>query len=210
VTQTQKELVVQAFALSGNKSQVVRDIGLSRPTVIKILREAETNRELQKARTTALESLAGRVHGKTIEIMDSIGPQDLESGLELHRNTEGKVTRAVHWGPSLMQKVTSAAILTDKIKIIEETKAAINADTGNGDPGSLPLPGSVQESLRLLGRRIKRIRAFDIQFESKQPELSQKIQDTVAAAAVHPDVEDADYEEITMDSFDNPTSAGDS
>ena len=208
VTQTQRELVVQAYAMTGNKSQVVRDIGLSRPTVIKILKEAETNRELQKARTRALESLAGQVHGKTVEIMNSIGPQDLESGLELFRNDDGQVIRKVTWGPSLLQKITSAAILTDKIKIIEETKAAINADSGSDNIGGLPLPSSVQESLRLLGRRIKRIKAFDIQFEANQPELSQKLQDTVAAAAIHPEVEEADYEEITMDSFDNPTQAG--
>ena len=210
VTQTQRELVVQAYALTGNKSQVVRDIGLSRPTVIKILKEAETNKELQKARTRALDSLAGQVHGKTTEILDSIGPQDLESGLQLRRNAEGEVIGKVAWGPSLLQKVTAAAILTDKVKVVEETKAAINADAGAGGDIGLPLPSTVQESLRMLGRKVKRIKAFDIQFESNQPEMTQRIQDTIAEAEVHPEVEEADYEELTMDSFDNPTQAGES
>lgn len=208
ITTTQKELVVQAFALTGNKSQVCRDLNLSRPSVIKILKEAETNKELQKARTRALDALAGQVHGKTNEIINSISPVDLESGLQLRRNAEGEVVGKVAWGPSLLQKVTAAAILTDKIKIIEETKAAINADAGSGHDGGMPLPGTVQESLRLLGRKVKRIKAFDIQFEANQPDMSQRIQDTVAEAEVHPDIQEADYEELSLDSFDNPSKAG--
>ena len=204
ITEHQKELVVQAFALTGNKSQVCRDLNLSRPTVMKILKAAETNKELQVARKRALDELAGQVHGKTVEIMESIGPQDLESGLQLHKNEAGLVTRAVHWGPSLMQKVTSAAILTDKLRVIEETKAAIMADAGT-EQGGLPLPGTVQESLKLLGAKLKRIRILDLQFDSKQPELTERLQDVTAEAALHPDVEDADFEEITMDDFDNPT-----
>ena len=208
ITTTQKELVVQAFALTGNKSQVCRDLNLSRPSVIKILKEAETNKELQKARTRALDALAGQVHGKTNEIINSISPVDLESGLQLRRNADGEVVDKVAWGPSLLQKVTAAAILTDKIKIIEETKAAINADAGSGHDCGMPLPGTVQESLRLLGRKVKRIKAFDIQFEANQPDMSQRIQDTVAEAEVHPDIQEADYEELSLDSFDNPSKAG--
>jgi len=203
ISDHQKELVVQAFALTGNKSQVCRDLNFSRPTVIKILKEAETNRELQKARSRALEGLAGQVHGKTTEILESITPSDLESGRELFRNDEGQVIRKVEWGPSLLQKVTAAAILTDKVRVIEETKKVLEVDPGAGQTG-LPLPGTVQASLKLLGAKIKRIKAFDIQFESKQPELSERLQATVAAAEAHPEIEDADYEDISMDSFDNP------
>lgn len=203
ISDHQKELVVQAFALTGNKSQVCRDLNFSRPTVIKILKEAETNRELQKARSRALDGLAGQVHGKTTEILESITPGDLESGRELFRNDEGQVIRKVEWGPSLLQKVTAAAILTDKARVIEETKKVLEVDPGAGQTG-LPLPGTVQASLKMLGAKIKRIKAFDIQFETKQPELSERLQATVAAAEAHPEIEDADYEDISMDSFDNP------
>lgn len=203
ISDHQKELVVQAFALTGNKSQVCRDLNFSRPTVIKILKEAETNRELQKARSRALEGLAGQVHGKTTEILESITPSDLESGRELFRNDDGQVIRKVEWGPSLLQKVTAAAILTDKVRVIEETKKVLEVDPGASQTG-LPLPGTVQASLKMLGAKIKRIKAFDIQFETKQPELSERLQATVAAAEAHPEIEDADYEDISMDSFDNP------
>ena len=202
-----KELCVQAYALSGNKSQVARDLNLSRPSVVKIIRESETNRELQKARKRALDDMAGQVHGKATEIIESIAPVDLESGRELRRNGEGQVIGKVEWGPSLLQKVTAAAILTDKIKIIEETKQALLADNESGQ-GGLPLPSSVQESLRLLGAKIKRIKVLDVQFESKQPELTERLQDTVAAAEAHPDIEEADYEEIQFDDFDNPGGSG--
>lgn len=203
ISQAKKEMIVQVFAICGNKAQTARELGISQPTVYKTLKEAETNRELQKARTRALDELAGQVHGKTVEIMESISPTDLESGRELIRNEEGQVVRKVEWGPSLLQKVTAAAILTDKCKVIEETKAAIAQDASTGE-GGMPLPGTVQESLRQLGQRIKRLRVLDVQFDAKQPELTQKLQDTVAAAEVHPDCEEADYEEIKLDDFDNP------
>lgn len=203
ITDHQKELVVQAFALTGNKSQVGRDLHLSRPTVMKILREAESNRELQKARSRALEGLAGQVHGKTTEILESITPSDLESGRELFRNEDGQVIRKVEWGPSLLQKVTAAAILTDKVRVIEETKKVLEVDPGASQTG-LPLPGTIQASLQLLSAKIKRIKVLDIQFESKQPELSERLQATVAAAELHPEVDEADYEEISLSDFDNP------
>ena len=161
---------------------------------------------MQVARKRALDELAGQVHGKTHEILESISPSDLESGRQLFHDEEGRVTRKVEWGPSLLQKVTAAAILTDKVKVIEETKAVLEADPGAGQTG-LPLPGTVQESLRLLGAKLKRIRVLDVQFDSKQPELSERLQNTVTEAALHPEVENADYEEIskpiTMDDFDN-------
>jgi len=206
LSQTKKEMIVQVFALTGNKSRTAQELGVSRPSVLKVLKEAETNKELQVARKRALDELAGQVHGKTHEILESISPSDLESGRQLFHDEEGRVTRKVEWGPSLLQKVTAAAILTDKVKVIEETKAVLEADPGAGQTG-LPLPGTVQESLRLLGAKLKRIRVLDVQFDSKQPELSERLQNTVTEAALHPEVENADYEEIskpiTMDDFDN-------
>jgi hypothetical protein len=143
------------------------------------------------------------VHGKTHEILESVGPADLESGREFRYDSDGNMIGKVEWGPSLMQKVTAAAILTDKLKAIEETKQAITAD-GGMDQNGLPLPSTVQESLQLLGRKIKRLRMLDVQFDDKQPDLSQRIQDQVAAAEAHPDVDEADYEEIKLSDFDNP------
>lgn len=202
LTNADKELIVQAYAITGNKSQVVRMTSFSRPTVQKVLREAESNKELQKARTRALEDLAGQVHGKTNEILESIGPEDLESGRQLRYNAEGEVVGKVEWGPSLMQKVTAAAILTDKLKAVQETKQIIAAE-GGADQAGLPLPGTVQESLRLLGNKVKRLRMLDVQFEDKQPDLTERIQAQVAAAEAHPDVDEADYEEIRLEDFDN-------
>ena len=203
LTPADEELIVQTFALCGNKSQVARRLNFSRPTVAKVLKKAETNRELQVARGRALDELAGQVHGKTVEILESISPADLESGRELIRNDEGQVVRKVEWGPSLLQKVTAAAILTDKTKVIEETKTALEADAA-GDPNALPLPGTVQGALKQLGQRLKRLRILDVQFDSKQPELTEKLQDAVAAAEAHPEIDEADYEEIKLDDFDNP------
>lgn len=207
LTNADKEVIIQAYAVTGNKSAVERITSYSRPTIVKVIKEAETNRELQKARQRALDSLAGQVHGKAVEVIDSIAPSDLESGRELIRNDEGQVVRKVEWGPSLLQKVTAAAILTDKVKIIAETKRAIAADNDSG-AHNMPSPSTVQEALRTIGNKVARIRALDIQFQDKQPELSQRLQDAVTAAQVHPDIEEADYREISPEDFYEQSESG--
>ncbi len=208
MTPVEIEMVVQAYALTGNKAKVARDLSCSPSTVAKIIKEATLNKDLQAARTNTLNDLAGRVHGKTIDILESITPSDMESGRQLRRNANGEIIGKTEWGPSLLQKVTAAAILTDKTKIIEETKAALNADQAGGEQG-LMLPSTVQSALRMLGSKISRIKGFEIQFEDKHQDLTQRIQDTVAAAEASPHVEEADYEEISLDDFDG-NSAGES
>lgn len=202
LSQLQKEMIVQAYALCGNKAQVQREMGCSYQTVVNVIKAAETDRSLQAARKSALNDVAGKVHAKTEEILDSITEQDMESGLikQYDPKDPDKLVAVKAYGPSLMQKVTSAAILTDKIKIIEETKIAMSADHA-ADPNRMPLPEDVQGSLRLLGQKIKGLRILDVQFADKHDDVAQKVQDVAHAASLHPDIEDADFEELD---FDNP------
>ena len=200
LTQTQKEMIVQTFAFTGNKSEVVRATGYSYPTVLKVIQEAESNKELQKARLSALEDVAGRVHGKTTDILDSIGPEDYEFGLIKKFNDDGELISAKSYGPSLMQKVTSAAILTDKLKVIEETKNAILSDGGDTS-GAMPLPGDLQGALKMLGEKVKSLRILDVQFADNNPEAADKVQEVAHKASLNDNLEDADYEDLD---FDNP------
>ena len=202
LTQLQKEMIVQSFALCGNKSQVAREMGCSQGTVQRVVKEATLNRDLQAARTAALEDVAGQLHGKTVEVINSITPEDMESGLikKFAKDDPKKLVSVRAYGPSLLQKVTSAAILTDKLKVVEETKRAILADSGDGHQG-LPLPGTIQESLRLVGAKIKRLRILDVQFDNKHEDTANKVQEVAHAASLNDNVEDADIEDID---WDNP------
>ena len=204
VSQLQKEMIVQAYALCGNKSQVAREMSCAINTVNKVLKQAETDKSLQKARVSALEDVAGQVHGKTREIIESIGATDLESGLiktYADKDNPDRLTSVKAYGPSLLQKVTSAAILTDKLKVIEETKRAIMEDNESGPGDQMLLPSTVQDSLRLLGKKIKSLKMIDVQFADKHEDTVSKVQEVAQKAELHKDIEEADYEELD---FDNP------
>jgi len=200
LTQLQREMIVQTYAITGNQAEVARQMHISTQSVAKVLKEAESDLALQKARTRALDEVAGRVHGKAVEIIDSISPDDIESGLIKKYDDEGNLVSAKGYGPSLMQKVTSAAILTDKLKVIEETKKAIAQDH-EGDPTKMPLPGDMQAALKQIGERVQRLRILDVQFAEHQPEIAQKVQEVAHKASLNEDIVDADYEELD---FDNP------
>lgn len=201
LTALQKESIVQTYALSGNKREVARQLGVSYPTVLRVLKEAENDTQLQKARARAMEDLAGKVQAKTNEVLESITPEDMESGLIKKYDDDGNLVSVRGYGPSLMQKVTSAAILTDKMKVIQETKQVLEADRSQ-DPHALPLPGDVQAAIRQIGERVKRLQILDIQFADKNPEVTTKLQDIAARASLDERIEDADFQELD---FDNPT-----
>jgi hypothetical protein len=135
-----------------------------------------------------------------VEILDSIGPDDIESGLIKKYDDEGNLVSAKGYGPSLMQKVTSAAILTDKLKVIEETKQAINKDHGQ-DAMALPMPQDIESALLAIGDKVKRLRIMDVQFQDKAPELAAKVQDAAHRASLNEQIDEAVYEELD---FDNP------
>lgn len=203
LTQFQKEMIVQAYALCGNKSQVAREIGCSANTVHNVIREAESNRALQQARARALDDVAGQLHGKAVEVIASITPEDMESGLikKFDEADPDKLVAVKAYGPSLLQKVTSAAILTDKLKVVQDTKAALTADQSGGDPLKLPMPEDVQGALRMLGTKIKRLRVLDVQFDRNNEEVASKVQEVAHKASLNEHVEEADYEDLD---FDNP------
>jgi len=203
LTQLQREMIIQAYALCGNKSQVSREMGCSASTVNNVIRDAQLDRSLQQARTGALEDVAGKLHGKTTEIMDSITPEDMESGLIKKHDDDGKLISVKAYGPSLLQKVTSVAILTDKLKVVEDTKQALIGDTSQ-DPLSMPAPENVQQALKQLGVKIKSLRMIDIQFDRNNAEVAQKVQDIAAAAELNKNVDEADYEDLQPIDFDNP------
>jgi len=194
----QEEMIVQAYAVSGNKSEVARNMRMTVPTITKVLRKADSDIHLQKIRSHALEEIRGKVHGKAVEIIDSISPEDIESGLIKVHDDSGELVSVKSYGPSLMQKVTSAAILTDKLKVITETRQAMEQDR-ESDPASLPLPGDIESALQAIGEKVKRLRVLDVQFHDKNPELAERVQDAAHRASLNQEIEEASYEELDFD-----------
>lgn len=198
--QFQEEMIVQAYAMCGNKSEVSRKLNLSLPTIHKVLKKAEIDPVLRQARADTLARLGGKVYEKTNEILESITPDDLESGQIKKYDAEGNLESVKSYGPSLMQKVTSAAILTDKLRVLQDAKKALLED-GGAQPGAMPLPNNIEDALRLISEKVKRLRVIDVQLHDKVPDLTTKVHDMATRAALERGIEDAEFEVLD---FDNP------
>lgn len=196
------EEILQLFAVTGNKTEVARKMGITRQTVANHVRRAEEEGRLAKVRERALTELAGRVHGKALQVLDSITPADMESGRLPIRDRDGNLVGYRQYGPSLMQKVTSAAILTDKIKVLQDCRQDLE-NAANTGVAALPIPENVQDALGQIKQRISRLRILDLQFENKNPETASKLQDIAAQAGLQDEAIPADFEELD---FDNPAS----
>jgi aminoglycoside phosphotransferase len=182
LTEIQRETILQVYAITGNKSETARQLGVSESTVYKLIKEAsKAPAALREARAQATEELAGRVHAKAEMVLDSITPADLETGRIEQYDEHGNLTNIKLWGPTLLQKVTSVAVLTDKTKVLSELREGLRATHDIG-ANSMPLPQDVDTALRQIAQKVKRLRLLDVQFEDNPaapPDLTQKLQDAV-------------------------------
>lgn len=187
LTEIQRETVLQVYAVTGNKSETARQLGVSESTVYKLIKEAsKAPAKLREARAQATEELAGRVHSKAEMILDSITPADLESGRIEQYDEDGRLTNIKLWGPTLLQKVTSVAVLADKTKVLSELREGLRSthDTGTD---SMPLPQDVDTALRQIAQKVKRLRLLDVQFESNPanpPDLTEKLQEAIVVEEI--------------------------
>jgi hypothetical protein len=184
-----REAIVQLYALTNNKSEVARRLGYHIRTVTKHLREA-TPKEIAAAREMTVGRLAGKIHEKAEALIDSVTEKDWENGTD----KQGKRT-----GPSLMQKVTAAAILTDKRialgNFINAAREEASAGTGALVPQDIPgLISSIQN-------KIKTIDVLRVQFRDENAADLKARADKLleqAVAELHP------VEVEVLDDFDNP------
>ncbi len=205
LTDSQREGIIQVYAITGNKREVARQLGIAESTVYKVLGEvAKQPSTLRNARAQATHDLAGRAHRAAEEILDSIGPADFESGRIVEKDKDGNVKNVRLWGPSLLQKVTSVGILTDKTRTLHDLQEQLQLAGGNID--TMPLPADLDSAIRQVAVKIKRLRIMDVQFEEKQPDtLTGMLQDEAIKQAVHetPEPEAEVPEDYTViDEFD--------
>ena len=106
-----KEMIIQLYAMNGNnKAAITKATGYAWATITKILKEAETSPSLQAVRARVCDAMAGRMNHKVDALIESIGPEDLESGLIKTRDKEtGRLLAAKRYGPTLTEKATAAA-----------------------------------------------------------------------------------------------------
>lgn len=205
LTDAQREGIIQIYSITGNKAETARQLGVSEMTVYNVLREANSRstHEVRKARQMATQDLAGRAHRAAENVLDSIGPADLESGRIVEKDEDGNVTNVKMWGPSLLQKVTAVGILADKTKTLQDLQEQLAIEAGQAD--AMPLPADVNQAISQIASKVKRLRLLDVQFEDKQPEsLTDKLQDEAIRQAVNetPEPEPIEAEFSVIDDFD--------
>lgn len=195
LTDTQKEEIFQLFLLTGNKVEVARRMGLSEGAVRKHLKKVanETDPEFQAARKKARLELQQKVQAKANGILDSITPQDMESGRIPVMDDDGNIVRMIEYGPSLMQKVTAHAILVDKTKVIEDMNTAVE---GERDSNALLMPNTVDALISGIKGKLKSIAILKADFQQEQPDLSQRIQSKLEEAVLVEPIEVVDMDDL--------------
>ena len=196
----EREMLVQQYAVCGNQRMVARNMGIGVKTVYNVLKEARTNTKLQKARAQAVEELAGKAHSKSLEMLESITPADMESGLIDIHDQHGNLVQRRQYGPSLLQKTTSLAIMVDKQAVLASMQRDL--EETSVDVAGIPLPQDVNAAIKRIGTQLKRIRVLDLHFDTKQTDTAQRVQEV--AQKVGLDLENATEAEVEELDLDNP------
>lgn len=194
-----KEQIRQTFLLTNNKQETARQCSVSIQTVYNVLNEAE-DPEISKNRANLARQLATKAHVKAEQVLDSITEEDFQSGYL--RDEEGnlifdKQGRPIFTGPTLNQKTVSAAILVDKLDVIERYRQSV---LGEGGPTELLLPEDIQALKSGIASKVKKLRVLDVEFgddeaDAKRKELLEQAQAELDRAE--------EIEAIELD-FDNP------
>lgn len=205
---TDKEVIYQTYVACGKKNETAKRLGVSLGSVQNVIKELEGRNPAKPqlpttkaARAEAAASLASRIHVEANEVLDSITPQDLESGrIALHEDREDptKVTGYKYYGPSLLQKATTFGIIVDKANVAQQYERKMLEDTHSGQ---LMLPDTIEGMVAAVRGSIKQMRFLDIRFEEDNPDLITNAEEVIAKVET---VERARPDVVSIDEFDNP------
>lgn len=203
ISPVQKEQIRQTFMLTSNKRETARLCAVSEKSVYNVLNEAE-DPEVTKNRARAANLLSGKVHAKANMILDSIGDDDFQSGYLRDEDGELKFDRQgrpIWMGPTLNQKVVGAAIMVDKLPVLEEWRARLEGDN-SGIP-ELMTPESIRQLTEGIRSKIKSLRFLSVEFRDSPQQKA--AEDLLQKAQQEIEVEEAEFEDVPLD-FDNPGS----
>lgn len=192
-----QEEIIQVYAVNGSITKTAQKCGVTQKTVKKYL-DKKQPAELLQARIDAHKELAGITHSKALNILESIKPEDIESGRFPIEDVKGNIVGYKYFGPTLMQKVTSAAILTDKLKVLNEVEAMMHQDRNESE---LMIPGDIQALVHGIKGKLRGLSILNVRFTDENPDLSQRIQNTLEEAEAVADAKPTTGEVLD---FDNP------
>lgn len=167
LTPAQQEAVVRIYFTNGNYSKTARELGLSIKAVKNAIEAAQNDPVLMAHRGDALDQLAGKIHGVTDEVLESITSEELQTERHHVYDTEGNLLRVVTSGPTLRDKALLVGIFTDKQSVLQKARAEATeyATAGSGDI-SLMLPEHIDDKRRLIMQKVKRMRIMDVEFDT--------------------------------------------
>jgi len=180
----EREAIYQAYLALGSKIAVARSLGLGKSTVHKVIREIEANAEpldLEKAREKMSLHLTGRLHETTNQILDSIKPEDVDSGRIPIRDAEGNLKGYTYFGPSLLQKATTVGIFTDKMKVLADYSRAVATDQASG---TLIMPETAAQLISAIRNRVASISVLNVNFKNDNPDLATRLEQVMEVAAI--------------------------
>ncbi len=200
----EREAMYQSYLVLGNKAAVARQFGTNNATIGRIVSEMEIDLspdERKKRQTAVSDQLANRFYATTVQILDSIKPEDIESGrlpiykfdkdgnVQLGPDGNPIILEYKYFGPKITEKAIASGIFTDKLKILRDLERAAAADQ---QTGGLLLPEGAQQLIAAIQGKIESIEVLKMNFRQDVPDLVTRIDKAmevanVAAADVTPD-----------------------
>jgi len=194
-----KEQIRQTFLLTLNKTETARNCGVGLRSVYNVLNEAE-DPEVVKNRARAAVVLSGKVHVEAERILNSVAQESLEGHYLVDEEGDMKFDRQgrpIWVGPTMNQKIIGAAILIDKLPVIEKYRSDMDGErTGI----AMPTPDSIEALLSGIQMKVKRLKVLDVEFEDS--DTSKRADDLLKDA--QREIE-AEFTEVNMGDFDNPS-----
>jgi len=191
----QKELIAQTHASCGSINATCRELGVSYETVRKVLREAEEDLNLQRARRRAVDELAGKASAQAERLLGSITDEELQSATLPTYHPNGAFKSLQELGPGLAGKARAFGIFADKVALLQQARSATlpgSSDPSRTGDAGLLLPNNVDDAKRMIAQKVRRLRIVDLQFS--EGETGQRIDYLADRANLREqDIEDADY-----------------
>jgi hypothetical protein len=199
ISPVKAEQIRQTFMLTDNKMETARQCNVSIKTVYNVLNEPE-DPQAAANRAKLAQQLATKAHVKAEQIFDSITEDDFKSGYLTDDDGNlvfDKQGRPIFQGPTLNQKAVSAAIMIDKLAVIEQYRQNV---LGNENQSQLMLPEDIETLKSGIAQKVKKLRVMDIEFGDS--EADQRAKDLLNKAQAELDRAE-EIEAIELD-FDNP------
>lgn len=158
----QKEVIFQTYAISGNVYETARATGVAYNTAYNLLKKIP-KADIAAARQEMAIEMAAKVHDKTVEILDSMHPADLET---MRYQDDKGIWHEI--GPSALQKATSIGILVDKQAILLQLERNLVPRDGSDHM----IPTDMASLLQGIGARARTLRILGIEIDLGEPQIN--------------------------------------